>query len=123
MKQSFWPAQTAAAKPHAVVVSPEQDLVLLAVEPSAASAVTATQQQAAAAGDADAAAPAAEVFDANPRSLQQAVENLARFTSDQPAVAAQMQVCLGRCEPFFMQRSEVRPDTCRWHLAGIWPAL
>ncbi len=91
-------AQTSAAKPHAVVVSSQQDLVLLAVEPDVLHAPGSVTQPTAAAATAGAAGaeaptapavPTAEEFDANTRSLQQAVENLARFTSDQPAGAAQ----------------------------------
>ena len=34
------------------------------------------------------AVPAADAFDVNPRTMQQAVDNLARFTSDQPSGAS-----------------------------------
>lgn len=53
-------------------------VVLLAVDPAAA-----PQQAAAALGAPD----AAEEFDANPRSMEAAVANLARFTPDKPAGA------------------------------------
>ena len=57
--------------------------------------------------------PAAEAFDVNPRTMQQAVDNLARFTSDQPAGANLCQHwilvqldyspgavgCCNRCDP------------------------
>lgn len=67
--------ETSASRPYAVVPAPEQQMVLLAVDPKLPKA------GAAAVG----AASAAEEFDANPRSMQQAVDNLARFTSDKPA--------------------------------------
>ena len=55
----------------------------------------AAQQAAAAIGSAP---DAAEVFDANPRTMEAAVANLARFTSDRPAGAAAADCCT-RCCP------------------------
>lgn len=80
--------QTSASRPYAVVPAPAQQMVLLAVDPgklpkAGAAAAEAAQQAAAAVG----APSAAEEFDANPRTMQQAVDNLARFTSDKPAGA------------------------------------
>lgn len=71
-----------------MVPAPAQQLVLLAVDPKevqqpGVAAQEAAQQAAAAIGAAD----AAEAFDDNFRSMEAAVANLARFTSDEPAGA------------------------------------
>ena len=71
-------AQTSASPPHAVVVDAVTDSVLLALDPESALEES-TQRDA---QQADAAQEEAADAEQDPRSLQGAVEALAKFTSE-----------------------------------------
>ncbi len=71
-------AQTSASPPHAVVVDAATDSVLLALDPESAMEESAQRD----AQQADAAPEEAAEAEQDPRSLQGAVEALAKFTSE-----------------------------------------
>ena len=85
LMEDFCPsAQTSASPPHAVVVDAVADSVLLALDPEGAAEGYAQQD----AQQDDAAPEEATGAEQDPRSLQGAVEALAKFTSETVAGAS-----------------------------------
>ena len=83
--------QTTATPPFAAVVDAATDSLLLALDPEGPVPTPSSENLAAVSGagaateEATAIVEDVQEVDVNPRSLQQAVEALAKFTSDEPA--------------------------------------